>query len=208
MGFAYRISGYAFLGILILGGILWIGSQVSGLNPFRSEETLSVGPTVVQSVRELSDLVTVEMVEYTTIEKGKDAGFLNFARGDRIFLFAVARIGAGIDLSELRDEDVEVDREAKSVRIQLPEARILYSALDNENTQVYDRDTGLFTKGDRDLESEARLAAETILREKALTAGILEQATANAKQTLHTFLRSLGYESITIIGAHDEPGGG
>jgi hypothetical protein len=207
MGFAYRIAGYVFLGILLVGGILWIGSQVSGLNPFKSNDILEVGPTVVESVRELSDLVTVEVVEYTTIEKGNDAGFFNFARGDRIFLFAVARIGAGIDLSELRDEDVEVDREANSVRIRLPEARILYSALDNENTQVYDRDTGLFTKGDRDLESEARLAAETILREKALTAGILEQATSNAKQTLRTFLRSLGYESITIIGAHDEPGG-
>ena len=37
------------------------------------------------------------MVEYTTIEKGNDFGWLNWARGDRIFLFAVARIGAGVE---------------------------------------------------------------------------------------------------------------
>lgn len=206
MGFGYRLAGYAFVGILVVAGGFWIVSQIGGLNPFRSEPVLELGPTVVDSVRDLSDLVTVEVIEYTTIEKGNDAGILNFARGDRIFLFAVARIGAGVDLSEIRDEDVEVDREALSVRIRLPEAKILYSALDNENTRVYDRDTGIFTKGDRDLESEARLIAETMLREQALTAGILERATTNAKETLRAFLRGLGFDQITIIGAHDEPG--
>ncbi|MDP2328138.1 MAG: DUF4230 domain-containing protein, partial [Dehalococcoidia bacterium] len=115
--------------------------------------------------------------------------------------------GAGVDLAQIRDEDVEVDREANSVRIRLPEARILYAALDNESTRVYDRDTGIFTKGDRDLESQARLAAERILREQALTMGILEHATENAKATLHAFLRGLGFEQITILGAHDEPAG-
>ncbi|MEX2376307.1 MAG: DUF4230 domain-containing protein, partial [Dehalococcoidia bacterium] len=184
-------------------GVLWISGQIEGINPFRTEPVMNVGPTVIESVRDLSDLVTIEYVEYTTIEQGHDAGILNFARGDRIFLFAVARIGAGVNLSQLRDQDVEVDREARSVRIRLPEATILYTALDNEGTQVYDRDTGFFRRADRDLESQARLAAEGILREQALTSGILERATENAKTTLQTFLEGLGFEQITILGAGD-----
>ena len=40
-------------------------------------------------------------------------------RGDRIFLFAVAKVGAGIDLSQLKDEDIVVDQAKKSVRIRL-----------------------------------------------------------------------------------------
>jgi len=205
MTFAIRAATLAFVGLLLIAGMLSISGRFDSLNPFRSEPIMAVGPTVVSSIRELSDLVTVEVVEYTTIEQGRDAGLFNFARGDRIFLFAVARIGAGVDLSQIRDEDIEVDQEARSVRIRLPEAKILYAALDNENTRVYDRDTGLFTKGDRDLESQARLAAEGILREQALTFGILERATESAKTTLHAFLTGLGFEQITILGAFDEP---
>ncbi|MDO9444944.1 MAG: DUF4230 domain-containing protein [Dehalococcoidia bacterium] len=205
MRLGFRAATIAVTVILLFAGVLWVSGQFESLNPFRTEPIMEVGPTVVESIRELSDLVTVEVIEYTTIEQGRDVGFFNFARGDRIFLFAVARIGAGVDLAQIRDQDVEVDREANSVRIRLPEAKILYAALDNESTRVYDRDTGIFTRGDRDLESQARLAAEGILREQALTVGILEHATENAKTTLHAFLRGLGFEQITILGAHDEP---
>jgi len=204
-----RIPYYAgtllFVGVLLFGGVLWLAGQITGLNPFGSEEVEAVGPTVVQSVRELSSLTTVEFVEYTTIEKGRDAGFFNFLRGDKIFLLAVARIGAGIDLSQLRDSAVTVDDERRSVRIELPPAEILYVALDNEATQVFDRDTGLFKKGDDDLEGEARLAAEGVLREQAYAAGILATATENAKKTLTAFLEGLGFTDITIVGALDEP---
>jgi hypothetical protein len=204
IGIAFRLVSLLFIAILLIGGVLWLSGRIEGMNPFKTEPIMNVGPTVIESIRELSDLVTVEVVEYTTIERGQDAGFLNFLRGDRIFLFAVARIGAGVDLAQLRDDDVEVDREANSVRIRLPEAKIFYAALDNESTRVYDRETGIFRRADRDLESQARVAAEQILREQALTAGILEHATANAKKTLETFLHGLGFEQITILGAFDE----
>jgi hypothetical protein len=205
MRLTYYAATFIFVGVLLLGGVLWLAGQVTGLNPFASSEVETVGPSVVESVRELSSLTTVEYLEYTTIEKGRDAGFLNFLRGDKIFLLAVARVGAGIDLSQLRDGAVTVDDERRSVRIELPPAQILYVALDNEATQVFDRDTGLFTKGDDDLEGEARLTAEGVLREQAYAAGILATATENAKKTLTAFLEGLGFTDITIVGAFDEP---
>lgn len=205
MRVAYYALSLVLVVVIVIGGVLWLAGQITGLNPFATESVENVGPTVVQSVRDLSDLTTVEFVEYTTIEKGRDAGFLNFFRGDKVFLFAVARVGAGIDLSQLSETSVEVDRTQNSVRIELPPAQILYVALDNEATQVYDRDTGLFTKGDKTLESEARVAAESVLREQAYAAGILERATENAKHTLTTFLKGLGFEQVTIVGAQDEP---
>lgn len=205
MRIAYYALSLVFVVVIVVGGVLWLAGQITGLNPFATRDIERVGPTVVQSVRDLSDLTTVEFVEYTTIEKGRDAGILNFIRGDKVFLFAVARVGAGIDLSQLRESAVDVDQERRVVRIELPPAQILYVALDNEATQVYDRDTGLFTKGDKTLESEARLAAENVLREQAYAGGILDRATENAKHTLTTFLRGLGFEHVTIVGAHDEP---
>ena len=168
-------------------------------NPFAAQPEEEFGQTVVHSVRELSQLTTVEQVQYTTIEKGNDAGILNRFRGDRIFLFAVARIGAGVDLSTLEERDFEVDEARKTVRLTIPRPAVQYVAMDNEATRVYDRDTGLFTKGDRDLESQARQAAEAELREQAVTSGILDRAHQNAVRTLTAFLRSLGYEQVEVV---------
>jgi hypothetical protein len=116
-----------------------------------------------------------------------------------VFLFAVARIGAGVDLGRLEEDDFEVDTQRRRVRLTIPAAEIQYVALDNDATQVYDRDTGIFTKGDRDLETRARQAAEAELCDKALTSSILARAHENAVRTLTAFLRSLGYDQIEIV---------
>ena len=57
---------------------------------------------------------------------------------------------------------------------------------------------GLFTKGDPQLETEARRAAETILLDQALEAGILEEAETNAVKVLTNFLTGLGYNDVEI----------
>lgn len=62
------------------------------------------GTTVVEALRELSELTTVEAVEATTIERGNDRGILNFLAGDRIAMLVVARVGAGVDLTGLAEE--------------------------------------------------------------------------------------------------------
>ena len=193
-------SSLTWLGFTGLGLVALLAfTQIDALNPFRSRPFTEVGPTVVESVQQLSKLTSVEYVEYTTVEKGNDRGWLNWARGDRVFMFAVARIGAGVDLDRLEDDDVTVDAEKKSVRIYLPAAEITYITLDNEATTVYDRDTGLFNRGDPQLESDARLVAEQVLRDSALEKGILDTASANAADTITAFLKGLGYTEISVI---------
>jgi hypothetical protein len=189
------------LAVLIVVVGLLAGSKLStwlDFGWFGGNEYTVVGDTVVESVRRLSELTSVEMVEYTTIEKGNDYGWLNWARGDKIFMFAVARIGAGVDLSKLTPDSFSVSDEG-DVTIYLPPAEILYQAIDNEATRVYDRDTGLFTSGDPRLESEARLAAEQILVGQAVEHGILDTAADNAAIALRGFLSGLGYESVSFV---------
>ncbi|MGH8875473.1 MAG: DUF4230 domain-containing protein, partial [Acidimicrobiia bacterium] len=190
---------FALLLLALLVGSYLLG-RVDVLALFDDNgEFQRVGPTTVQSIRSLAELTTVEMVEYTTVEKGDDRGWLDWARGDRIYMLAVARIGAGVDLSQLGEEDFEVDTETGSVRVSLPGAQITYVALDNEATHVFDRDTGLFTRGDPQLESAARLAAEEILLQGALEQGILERASSTAEQVITQFLESLGYTDVTVV---------
>ena len=157
-----------------------------------------ISPAVIQSIHALAELTTVEYVEYTTITKGTDASWLDWARGDSIEMLAVAEIGAGVDLSQLDEDSFVVDRTTGTVALALPAAEIHYSALDNDATQVYDRKTGLFTHGDDQLETETRRAAEAALLRKALDEGILEDAERNAADLLTDLLEDLGYTEITI----------
>ncbi|MBW3659197.1 MAG: DUF4230 domain-containing protein, partial [Actinobacteria bacterium] len=122
-----------------------------------------------------------------------------FLRGDRISLLAVARIGAGVDLGEVEEGDAVIDFDARSIELRVPPPRITFVSLDNDATQVYDRDTGLLTRGDPQLESEARRAAEDLLEQRALEAGILDEARSATETRLEAFLRGLGFEDVRVI---------
>lgn len=158
-----------------------------------------VGPVAIESIQNLAELTTVQAVAYTTVEKGTDRGWLDWASGESISMFAVAEIGAGVDLSKVQADDVEADLVAGSIRIELPPAEITYVDVDNEATHVYNRETGLFTRGDPNLERSARLAAEEVLVEETIEAGLLIDAEASAVTVLTEFLSALGYESIEVV---------
>lgn len=158
-----------------------------------------VGEVTVESIRNLAELTTVEFVEYTTVEKGRDEGLLNWATGDKIELFAVARIGAGVDLSRLQQADIFADPETGRVIIRIPEADITYIEVDNERSVVYNRETGIFTSGDPDLERAARITAESELVEQAIENDILGQAEDRTETVLEELLANLGYDDVTVI---------
>jgi hypothetical protein len=87
------------------------------------------------------------------------------------------------------------------VTLRLPPPEVFIASLDNEKTYVYDRDIGFLRRGDVELESAARLAAEKEILEAALSDGILEQAQVNAEGYLFRLLGSLGFSNVSIISA-------
>ncbi len=195
--------------VVIVGSIAavgYLGSRVQTVARDVLETVLpptteyTVASTVaIETLRDLARLTTVEQVAYVTLDKGTDQGWLTFATGDSVSLFAVARIGAGIDLGKLQQSDIQSDPITGSITIRLPDAEVQYVAIDNEATHVYDRDTGILTKGDPQLETEARRAADEILLAQALEAGILEEAETSAIIVLSDFLAALGYTDINIV---------
>lgn len=198
---AVRVGLVAVVALILLAVGIWaVRSVVDVFDPFdlgRGEYT-ERGTTVVESLRDLSELTTVEAVEATTIERGNDRGILNFVAGDRIAMLVVARVGAGVDLSALTEDDVEVDLDARAIEVRLPQPAISYVEIDEDATRVYDRDTGLFTKGDPQLESEARRAARDLLEEGALDAGILDRARESTRTAVEDFLRALGFTEVGV----------
>jgi hypothetical protein len=123
---------------------------------------------------------------------------------DSILLVAAGDVVAGVDLAKLRPEDIQVDEAARSVRIVLPAPEVLSAALDNERTFVFSRETDLLARRSRTLESRARQAAETSIREAAIEAGILARAGSGAQTTIGSLIRALGYEHVDVRLVTDE----
>jgi hypothetical protein len=83
--------------------------------------------------------------------------------------------------------------------VTLPEAEVFIATLDNDKSYVYNRETGLLTHGDVNLETTARKAAEEEIENAAMEDGILEQAGTNAENFMYGFLRNLGYPEVIFI---------
>jgi hypothetical protein len=103
---------------------------------------------------------------------------------------------AGIDLSKIRSEDIHY--EDGILVINLPEAEVFVATLDNNQSYVYDRETGLLTHGDINLETTARQAAEDQIKKAALEDGVINQAQANTENYLESLLNTLGYPEVTF----------
>jgi hypothetical protein len=117
---------------------------------------------------------------------------------DAILLVAVADISAGVDLQQLRAEDVSADPAEKRVSITLPAPDVFHAELDNSKTYVHTRHTGALATRKENLETRARQEAEASLIEAALQAGLLNRANDNARHAIEALLRGLGYEQVEV----------
>jgi hypothetical protein len=103
---------------------------------------------------------------------------------------------AGIDLSQLKPEDVRID--GQSIHITLPASQLFTTALDNQHTRVYLRSTGVLVPADPNLETDTRAKAEQQIQQTALADGILDTARKNARSTITTLLYSLGFHQVDV----------
>lgn len=177
----------------------------SSLNPWnplnyfgRPWRTIDTSRSAV--IKEIQSLNRLETASYT-VEKIIEAGtngnaFQNILFGDRLLLIAHGKVVAGVDLSRISDEDVRVDGD--TLNLHLPNTEVFSATLDNDQTKVYDRDQGLLARGDTDLETQARQAAESSIRQAACDSGILSEAATNARLQLQQMYALAGFEHIEV----------
>jgi hypothetical protein len=163
--------------------------------------TPTVYPDAVTVILQVRSLARLETAQYTvekviTAETGQ--GALAPLFGDRLLFVAHGEVIAGVDLSRLQASDVIITPDGK-VTIILPAADVFVASLDNEKSYVYDRQTGLLTKGEPTLETLARQVAEDEIKKAALEGGILNLAQTNAGAFLERFLRSLRFTEVIIL---------
>jgi len=158
-------------------------------------------PAVVQRIQRLNRLETVVYSIDTVVEGSKSSPVLpDLLAGDRLLLVVHGQSIAGIDLAQLKPEDVRIESKdgAQSIHVTLPASQLFVTTIDNQHTRVYARSTGLLVPVDQNLESDTRAKAEQQLQQAALADGILDTARKNARATVTTLLYSLGFHQVDV----------
>jgi hypothetical protein len=153
--------------------------------------------TIIHEVRALARLETIQYTIEQVITAEQNQGTLGFLFGDRLLFVAHGSVIAGIDMSKIAPEHMQLQN--GTLYVTLPPAEVFIVALDNQKSYVYDRETGLFTKGNINLEAEARQAAEQKILQAALDDGILNVAQTNAEAFLTKFFDSLGFKQTVFL---------
>lgn len=203
------LTGYGLISVLrgALQPAAQAGSQVATtvaavLPP--TPTPLPNGEAVVLAMQSVARLETAQFTIEKVIIKEQGQGALGALFGDRVIFVAHGDVIGGVDLSKLVQGDVAVLPNGKAF-VTLPAAEIFVTTLDNDKSYVVDRQTGLLTKGNINLETEARQEAQYEIENAALEAGVLDQAQKNAETYLRQLLSALGYTDVTFVRATATP---
>jgi len=175
-------------GVALFVALLWVPLPLSSAPP-RIQNTA----TMLKRVQTLSELVTVKYV----LEKVVILEDIKWYGENRVLLVAHGVVKAGVDLQEIKPEDVRVGD--KKVVVKLPPARITDVYLDDKKTRVVDRTTGLLRAFDKDLEQSARRQAVEDLSISARFNGINGDAEERARLQLTNLFHQLGLEVEFVI---------
>jgi hypothetical protein len=191
----------ALLAVIVAGGI-----YVSRELPRRVAEEITEPKikeidlgAVVTRIRGLNRLETATMhvMHVSTISQSYD--FVpNAMAGDSLTFMATGDVIAGVDLALMKPTDLRREPDG-TVLVHLPPAQVLVTRIDNRESRVVSRKTGLFRRADPSLESRARQYAEAGVRNEAVKKGILTLANTNAQARLAELLHGAGIEKVEFV---------
>ena len=191
-------------------GFSFLGNKATELNPINViatvlppvTPTIVVRPPAIRQVRALADLTTLSAMMSTVVEAEQPR--IGALVQEKLLLIACGKVNAGIDLNKLRDDDLAVSEDGKSVTIRLPKSELKDVFLIDDSqqpctTKVYDRTNLLLLPATKELESQAREKAVQAIRDTAIQSGILSDATKNARTVIERVLLLAGYERVVFV---------
>lgn len=198
-------GGFLILGLLIVSGMWRTGNQVMG--KLRALFTVAEPPAkvdvrsmVVQQVRGASELTTAVYSMESVVPASRERTLGGYVIGKTTLLYiAHGEVRAGVDLSTLQPEDVQILGNGISLR--LPPPKILDSKIDVNRSKVYDYDRGFFGLGpDVAPELQELAQRETLAKivETACTDGVLQSANDRAKSAVSQLLTTAGYAQFSV----------
>ncbi|NJN88395.1 MAG: DUF4230 domain-containing protein [Leptolyngbyaceae cyanobacterium SL_7_1] len=197
-------------GIVLAGAFVGYGVWRSG-NQFLSgvrdiftaeqpEPQVDVQSIVLQQVRGASELTTAVFAMQAVVPASRDRTVAGYTVGKTTLLYiAYGEVRAGVDLSKLTPENVNVVGD--TVYLQLPPPQILDSKIDVTRSTVYDYDRGFLGLGPDAAPELQSLAERQTLEEIVQTAcnqGLLQEASDRAKVTVTQLLGTAGHNNFSV----------
>jgi len=198
-------GGAIAIGFLVLAGMWQTGNQffgkLSGLfNTPQPAAKVDVRSMVVQQVRNASELTTAIFTMETVVPASRDRTIGGYVVGKTTLLYiAYGEVRAGVDLSDLKPEDVQLNGDTTILR--LPPPQILDSKIDVSRSKVYDYDRGFLGLGPDAAPELQELAQRQTLDKVVASAcanGILQSASDRAKMTVSQLLMTAGYQKLIV----------
>lgn len=150
----------------------------------------------ILALKEMNDLATAEYTITKVVKASDNQTWFKLGRR-KILISCQASIKAGIDLSGIKETDIEILD--KQVTLYLPSARIITLNIPPENIKVEHQDLGFWRdKFSNEEQNGLMIQAEQSIRHAADSLGIIQSAEGNAKAFIGSFLKRLGYEQINI----------
>jgi hypothetical protein len=150
----------------------------------------------ILALKEMSELATAEYT-ITKVVKANDNQTWFKVGARKILLSCSGSIKAGIDLSQLKEENITIEN--KTISLHLPPAKVIYLNIPPETVQLEFQKTGFLRDNFSYTEqNELMVQAEKQIRAAADSIGILQSAEKNADVFLKSFLKRLGYTVINI----------
>jgi hypothetical protein len=155
----------------------------------------------LEQIQDLNELSTAEAFTKVIIERqdnklfGKEIGLDLPGTKRQLLVVVPGAVRAGIDFSEITEDDIKLDEEAKTATLTLPRAKILGGPeIFMDKVEVYSYD-GLFRES-ADISEAYDIAeeAQKLIIEEATGQGVLKTAETNAASSVQEMFNLVEYD--------------
>lgn len=196
--------------VIILGTLLTINKNSDRLfktienilQPQPTELQIEESALLLKQIQKMQQLTTTTYNMETIVPTSADRTWgENWTIGTTKLLYlAKGEVKAGIDLSQLTKEDVDVSK--NKIAIVLPAAEILDSKIDVSNSRVYHYDRGFLNLGPDIAPQLQTLAQQKTLNKIVVSAcdeGILKTASEEGQRAIAHFLDMISDKEVEVI---------
>jgi hypothetical protein len=187
----------------LLGGLDWMNRLFGS-----AQITLPANIYIpdVERVQALTQLTTTSY-NYADVQGGQRdmPAWLAALYGDSVVMVTVGIIEAGIDVSQITEEDIMFDETSNSLVLNLPAPTLQSCYLDENQSYIVQRDTAAFGVPLANLEDIVRQRALLDYRDRAIEEGILDTARTEAEATMREFLGVIVGEEVNLVIQFDAP---
>lgn len=214
LGFVRSASNAVVGSAVILGLIAGVGVWRSGDRffeglrlmvspPVPSAPKVDIRSVVVQQIRGASELTTAVFAMEAVVPTTSDRTLGGYVIGSTKLLYvAYGEVRAGVDLSEITADSIELDEASSRIRITLPPPRVLDSKLDLTRSNVFDYDRGFLGLGPDNapqLQTVAQQEALGKIVEAACAQNLLQEANTRAEVTVRQLLSTAGFATVEVV---------